>query len=85
MAAVSNDVLAAQMANIAEDMAEIKQMIVKNHAALYGNGSSEKGLCSRLGVVETVTSRLEKALWLIVSASLTATVGAIVALVRTGV
>ena len=80
--AVTNEQLARQVALIGADVLHIKETTDDMHECIYGNGTPDKGLNSRVRVLEVMAERVEKLIWLFAAAIVSSVVVAAFAIIR---
>lgn len=73
-----------RLTTIETDVSHIRKTTDEMHKILHGNGDTKAGLVSRLTVTETVVERIERIVWLSVGSAITAVVGAVFAVLRSG-
>lgn len=76
--------LKSDLAMIGQDLGHVKKTTDEMHKAVYGNGDPRQGLAGRVGVLETISERLERLVWLIAGAAVSGMVAAVIAILRTG-
>lgn len=82
MGGVTNTQLLQKVDIIIGDVAHIKETTDDMHECIYGNGTPDKGLNTRVKVLEVMAERVEKLIWLFAAAIVSSAVVAAFAIIK---